>query len=444
MDKPGDPEKRGAAFKGWFDAANDGTLHSWPYTVTTDVTMYAQWRDNTQPPPERYTIIFESHGGSVVQAVTADTGTQVSEPAAPYRNGYTFDGWFDAASSGAAYTWPHTLNAAVTMHAQWTPVPYTITYNLDGGTNDPGNPASYTIESEAITLADAARTSYTFAGWYDNSEFTGGAVSSIPQGSTGNKTLYAKWTPVTYTITYYLNDGANNTGNPASYTIESETITLAAAARDHYNFAGWYDDSEFNGGAVTEIPQGSTGEVTLYAKWTPVDYPITYHLYEGTNNPGNPASYTIESAAITLADPTRGGFDFAGWYDNSGFSGQKISSIPKGSTGAKTFYAQWWPDVSVVLVWVNEDGSILDISNDDITISKSASGYDASFTATVEDAYSGVRWYLNDEPIDGSRGTAQSITVKAADYGNGEYHLGVTVTKDSVPYSTDIHFTVVN
>jgi uncharacterized repeat protein (TIGR02543 family) len=155
----------------------------------------------------------------------------------------------------------------------------------------------------------------------------------------------------------------------------------------------------------------------------------------------NPATYTIESAAITLDDPTRDGFDFAGWYENSGFTGSEVTLIPAGSMGHKTFYAQWWPKVLVdVSVWVNEDGKIL-TSNNDITISKSASGNPASFTATVTGAYSGIQWNLNGGP---QYGTAQSVTIKAADYPNGSYHLGGTVTKDGVPYSTNIHFKVVN
>ena len=67
---------------------------------------------------------------------------------------------------------------------------YTITYELDGGTNAPENPASYNVETETITLKDPVKTGYTFAGWYsaDNSP-----VTKIPQGSTGDITLYAKW-----------------------------------------------------------------------------------------------------------------------------------------------------------------------------------------------------------------------------------------------------------
>ena len=70
---------------------------------------------------------------------------------------------------------------------------YTITYELDGGTNAPENPAGYNVETETITLKDPVKTGYAFDGWYKTEDFTGEAVTEITQGSTGNITLYAKW-----------------------------------------------------------------------------------------------------------------------------------------------------------------------------------------------------------------------------------------------------------
>jgi hypothetical protein len=114
-------------------------------------------------------------------------------------------------------------------------------------------------------------------------------------------------------------------------------------------------------------------------------------------------------------------------------------------------HAQWWDNstpVNVpvsVTVWVSEnDGTIL-ASNSNVAISKSGSGGEpTSFTIAVTGAYTGVQWYLGVVPVTGSRGTAQSLTLDAADYAAGTYILGVTVTNNGVPYSTDIRFTVSN
>ena len=144
-------------------------------------------------------------------------------------------------------------------------IDYTITYKLNEGTNDAANPATYTVETETITLADASRDGYIFDGWYSDAEFTN-EVTEITVGSTGNKELYAKFLE-TYTITYKLNGGTNDDNNPATYTVETETITLADASKDGFTFAGWYSDAEFTN-EVTEITVGSTGNVELWAKWT--------------------------------------------------------------------------------------------------------------------------------------------------------------------------------
>jgi hypothetical protein len=134
------------------------------------------------------------------------------------------------------------------------------------------------------------------------------------------------------------------------------------------------------------------------------------------------------------ADPERSGYAFAG---------TAVAGISFGSTGNKTFYAQWLPDVPVtVSLWVNEDGSI-PAFNADVSLSKiGADGKPVDFTAEATGSYSGIQWRLYGEPVFGSRSTARSIAIKAADFKNGSYYPELTVTKATVPYSMRIHFTV--
>ena len=143
---------------------------------------------------------------------------------------------------------------------------YTITYHLNDGTNDSGNPANYTVETETITLKDASKANYTFAGWYANAGFTGEKVTQIGKGSTGNKELWAKFLE-NYSITYHLDGGSNHADNPAKYTIETETITLKPAEKADHIFFGWYASADFSGEKVTEIRKGSSGNKELYAKF---------------------------------------------------------------------------------------------------------------------------------------------------------------------------------
>jgi uncharacterized repeat protein (TIGR02543 family) len=128
---------------------------------------------------------------------------------------------------------------------------------------------NFTYGTPANLIANTfTKTGYDFAGWatsasgskeYDDQD-------SYPTPAT-NTTLYAKWSANTYNITYNLNGGTNG-DNPATYTIETAEITMLAPTRTGYTFGGWFADSDFSGSAVTTIAQGSTGDRTLYAKWT--------------------------------------------------------------------------------------------------------------------------------------------------------------------------------
>ena len=148
----------------------------------------------------------------------------------------------------------------------------------------------------------------------------------------------------TYKITYKLNGGTNDSANPNSYTSETETITLKDAVKDGYAFDGWYKDAGFKE-KITEIVNGSKGDITLYAKWKeipvePGTYRIIYELNGGTNGIGNPTSYTSETETITLNDPSKENFIFEGWYTDARFN-KKVTEITKGSEGDITLYAKW-------------------------------------------------------------------------------------------------------
>ena len=291
-----------------------------------------------------YAITYHLNGGTndSINPASYNAETLPIILEAAERTGCTFKGWYDnAACSGKKVKQivkGSTGNKA--LWAKWEALTYSITYNLNGGSHS-GNPANYTIETETIILQDASKASYTFAGWYDNAACSGSPVTHIGKGSTGNKTFWAKWEAVTYTITYHLNNGSNHADNPENYTIETEMITLKDASKANYTFAGWYDNAACSGSPVTHIGKGSTGNKTFWAKWEARSYTITYNLNGGTNNNGNPATYTVETETILLKAAERTGATFMGWYDNEGYTGSAVSEITKGSTGNKEFWAKW-------------------------------------------------------------------------------------------------------
>ncbi len=334
--RPTDPVKEGYSFAGWYKETDCTAVWNFDSDiVSADITLYAKWSVNS------YTVTFNTNGGSEITSVSADHGSKLTAPTAPTKTGYGFDGWYKEEALTSAWDFDKdTVTAAVTLYAKWKAGSFTISYELNGGINAEANPANYTIETADITLAAPSRTGYTFGGWFEKEDLSGDAVSTIAKGSSGDKKVYAKWTAVTYNIVYELNSGTNAAANPAAYTTETNTITLSAPSRTGYTFGGWFTASDFSGTAVTEITKGSTGEKKVYAKWLQ-NYSITYNLNSGTNNASNPAMYHVETNTITLASPTRTGYTFGGWFIASDFSGTAVTTIAKGSTGNKVFYAKW-------------------------------------------------------------------------------------------------------
>jgi len=244
------PTKTGYDFDDWdFDFS---TL------ITKDIMIKSKWKIQI------YTVLFNSNGGSPVPASqNVEYKATANIPTPPTKADYDLDGWL---LDGSIYNFSTPVTGNITLNANWIPHPYSITYNTDGGICATC-PASYTIESQLITLPEPTKAGYGFNGWFDNSGFSGTPITTIQAGSTGNKTFYAKWTIITYDITYIPNGGIP-VPPPATYNINSPTIPMPTFdERCGYKFSGWFDNQDFSGTAVTAIPTGSTGNRTFYAWW---------------------------------------------------------------------------------------------------------------------------------------------------------------------------------
>ncbi len=193
-----------------------------------------------------------------------------------------------------------------------------------------------------ISLKENAyiREGYTFTGWNTKADGTGLSYSNMAEVDTSawteNVTLYAQWSPDTYSITYYLDSGINHDSNPANYNSET-SVVLNTPVKNGYQFEGWYLDAGYQN-KIAEIKKGTRGNLTLYAKWSIVDYSITYQLKGGTNG-SNPVSYDV-TEEVSFKNPTRKGYTFAGWYTDAAYK-NKIIQIKKGTTGNLTLYAKW-------------------------------------------------------------------------------------------------------
>ena len=246
----------------------------------------------------------------------------------PVRSGYEFLGWYDADGNKVDSLKVGT-NGNITLTAKWAEK-FSITYNLNGGKNNTLNPKEFTKLSDTIVLQNAEKEGYTFLGWYSD-EYK---VLTINKGTVGNIELTAKYQINDYSITYFVDNGSNSEQNPHSYNINSKyTLLPAVSSRVGYHFLGWYN--EFNE-CISEIKQGTIGNLRLAARFTPNVYAISYDVSGGFVGE-NPASYTVESGDIILNDPSREGFDFVGWF----MDGVKVNKIPKGTMGNIKLTAKW-------------------------------------------------------------------------------------------------------
>ena len=336
-----DASKDHYTFEGWYsDAAFTNQVTEIATGSTGHKEFFAKFSDAIT-----YDITYILDGGTNAANNPADytVETATITLAEASKDGYTFEGWY----SDAAFTADNEVTEIATgstepkeFFAKFSDaITYDITYTLDGGTNAANNPADYTVETATITLAEASKDGYTFEGWYSDAAFTN-QVTEIATGSTGHKEFFAKFSEI-YIISYTLDGGTNAANNPADYTVETATITLADASKDGYTFEGWYSDAAFTAdNEVTEIATGSTGDVVLYAKFDEITYDISYTLDGGTNAANNPADYTVETATITLAEASKDGYTFEGWYSEAAFTNQ-VTEIATGSTGDVVLFAKY-------------------------------------------------------------------------------------------------------
>ncbi|MBO7130968.1 MAG: InlB B-repeat-containing protein, partial [Fibrobacterales bacterium] len=311
-------------------------------------TFHAVW---TLAPT--YTVVFDVNGhgaGTTVSSLSAQEGSAIAAPAAPADPGYDFGGWYLEQACANAYDFASPVNSNFTLYAKWTAHRYSVTYNLNGGTNSAANPSSYTMDTAAFALAAPTREGHVFAGWYADGEYTD-VVAELPPMKPGNIALYARWHVNEYPVVYrsgrqgngQITDAWKRWGEPLA--LSSDVFTRPGYVQD-----GW-STVENDTAAVYALGASYTADsaLALYPHWVPGVYSITYVDPEGMPH-SNPATYTVESA-FTLQNPTGtvNGKKFAGWYLEPSFV-NKVTAMKAGD-GAfrsndprfvdKTLYAKW-------------------------------------------------------------------------------------------------------
>ena len=246
------------------------------YTKNEALTLYPVWNTN------KYTITFDTNGGSEIAPITQDYGTEITAPDNPTRKGYTFKGWDKEI--------PKTMPAEnITVKAQWGINQYTITFDTNGGSEIAPITQDYGTE---ITAPDnPTRKGYTFKGW----------DKEIPETMPAeNITVKAQWEINKYTITFDTNGGSEIA--PITQDYGTEITAPDNPTRKGYTFKGW----------DKEIPETMPAEnITVKAQWEINQYTITFDTNGGSEIAPITQDYGTE---ITAPDkPTRKGYTFKGW-----------------------------------------------------------------------------------------------------------------------------------
>ena len=328
------PTREGYAFLGWTVNSDmapqltvvlpQGSIGNRTYTANWELTGY--------------TITMDLNGGS---GETALLYTVIDDDFAlptPTRNGYEFVGW-----RGEGITMPQTSvkipkgsTGDKAYTANWKVIEYTITLDTNGGPNV--SPIKYTVE-DSFTLPYPLRPGYEFAGWtLDGSGMLHATTLIIYYGTTGDLHYKAEWRLAEYTITLDLNGGSGQ--EKVIYTITDEDFELPTPTRNGYEFVGWTGERITTPQTSVKIPKGSTGNKAYTANWQVIKYTIITLLEGGNAGSSGAYVYTVEET-FTLPTPTRTGYTFWGWTGEGITTPQPNVTIPKGSTGDKTYIENW-------------------------------------------------------------------------------------------------------
>jgi uncharacterized repeat protein (TIGR02543 family) len=343
------PTKTGYTFAGWYSDAglsssigSAGANYS-PTGATLTLNAYAKWT------AVNYTFTYNSNSADE-GTVPTETSKQITQTATVkantgglVRTGYTFGGWNTQSNgsgdnylSGSLFT---VGSSNVTLYAKWTANTYTVTYNVNSGSGNAQRTISsvatnvtsdsYTTGGSSVVLPNVgtlARSGYTFAGWNTSAAGTGTNYAAADTYTTvSNVIFYAKWNPVTYSITYNGNTsdggsapttGGYTTGQASPYSVLTNTFTKTSNV-----FGGWNTAAN---GTGTSYSAGATittlADIVLYATWIP-QFTLHYAINGGSVSSGSlPADQlynTGTSVGPVFSSVSRTGYTFGGWLNGA-------------------------------------------------------------------------------------------------------------------------------
>lgn len=332
ISQPGLPTKNNFIFEGWYK--DPFFTSAWNFgsdKVVENITLYAKWNTTIV---NKYTVTFNSNGGSSVASQTVNSDQLIIQPTQPGKSGSVFAGWYK--DPDLTIVWDFGKDKVVdniTLYAKWNTGAsnnYTVTFNTDGGSN---------VKTQNVVLnglvsrpANPTKDGYTFGGWYKESSLTT-AWNFSKDRVTNHIALYAKWNVVKFKVTFASNKGTAIEAITVDYN--SIFIRPKDPVRSGYSFGGWYKEStlknpwDFKNDKVVK-------NTTLYAKWAvPTSIITEEHSLKLYPNPAT-TELKIENIALTGAESIQI-FDITGKQVLKVILGEviDISSLPQGIYSVK-------------------------------------------------------------------------------------------------------------
>ena len=271
---------------------------------------------------------------------------------------------------------------------------YTITYNLNGGTNNAANISGYHSGVLPLALASATRTGYDFAGWFESSSFSGSALPAVPAGSSGNKTYYAKWSGsagTSYTVKHWKQHVDDDEYDEVTADVQSLTGTTdtqtSAAANSYTGFTAQTISQQniaADGSTVVNVYYNRNLHTVTYAKAAADASDASITLPTDSTQYRYGASVTIDYTAA------RTGFNFTGW--NNGASvytpGGSITSFTMNDSDV-TLTAEWTPASGTAYTVIHHKQQVSGSDYDEVTPHQTFYGTTNTLTNAVANSYTG-------------------------------------------------------
>jgi uncharacterized repeat protein (TIGR02543 family) len=256
-----EPTRAGYKFLGWYTDAKAGKKISAKTVITKANKYYAHWIP-------AYKVSWKANGGKIPSTYTmVPKVTKIGTLPKATRTGYKFLGWYTKSKGGQLIGSSTIARKNVSYSAHWSPKKYTVKFSVNGGKAISLKKRVVTFDTKYGTLKKTSRVGYKYGGWYLDKTYSKRITASSKLKTAKNHTLYVKWVPKKYLVTFDVNGGDKLASSTKKVTYDSAYGTLPIPTRTNKDFVGWFTKKK--GGK--NIIQGTKVKITagqkLYAHW---------------------------------------------------------------------------------------------------------------------------------------------------------------------------------